>query len=124
MDVKTISEALWRKEKNARLSRFELMISPFPLRIKACKLFSSTVASLIRNNNESNYISAVQKLVQNSNNLDTNVSKTEEIIVDCRLKQYVTPPLVIKNSGVEIFSDSKFLGIKISDDLKWEVIVC
>ena len=53
------------------------------------------------------------------NNLELNVSKTKETIIDFR--RGVSTKLTINGSEVEIVTTFKFLGIHLSSDLGWEV---
>ena len=82
----------------------------------------TTVAGLIRNS-ESEYRNQVSALVEwcSENDLELNVKKTKEIIVDFRRNPTEIVPLVINGSEVEIVQQFKFLGINISSDLKWEI---
>jgi hypothetical protein len=50
------------------------------------------------------------------NNLALNVDKTKELIVDFRKQQREHAPIHINGTAVEIF---KFLGVHITDYLKW-----
>ena len=83
----------------------------------------TTAAGLIRNNDERNYRDQVAKLVDwcSENNLELNVSKTKEMIIDFRTSsKSPVLPLFINGSQDEIVDKFKFLGITISNDLKWE----
>ena len=55
-----------------------------------------------------------------ANNLELNVSKTKEVIVDFRKVKTPMLPLVIKDQAVEVVQSFKFLGSVISNDLRWE----
>jgi len=50
-----------------------------------------------------------------------NVKKTKEIIVDFRRCKEVPRPLIMNGEEVEKVSRFTFLGIMISEDLKWEI---
>ena len=56
------------------------------------------------------------------------MKKTKEIIVDFRRNPTEISPLFINGSEVEIVDNFKFLGVQISNDLKWQInidqIVC
>eukprot|EP00745_Piridium_sociabile_P031051 TRINITY_DN5146_c0_g1_i3.p1 TRINITY_DN5146_c0_g1~~TRINITY_DN5146_c0_g1_i3.p1 ORF type:complete len:151 (+),score=30.22 TRINITY_DN5146_c0_g1_i3:38-490(+) len=71
---------------------------------------------------ESNYRDEVLRLVKwcDHNNLELNVSKTKEMILDFRKTKADTIPLLIKDKQVDVVSEFKCLGLVISDDLKWE----
>ena len=53
------------------------------------------------------------------NNLELNVNKTKEMIVDFRRKK--SSPILIDGRTVEIVQHFKFLDSTISDNLKWEL---
>ena len=82
----------------------------------------TTLEGLITNDDETSYRDEVLKLVSwcEENNLELNVSKTKEMILDFRKTKPDTIPLLIKDKQVEIVSEFKFLGLVISNDLKWE----
>ncbi len=54
------------------------------------------------------------------NNLELNMLKTVEIIVDFRRSPPALPPLTIMNSTVTAVESFRFLGTTISQDLKWD----
>ena len=86
----------------------------------------TTVIGLITNSDESEYRDQVNKLISwcNDNNLELNVNKTKEIIVDFRTKKSSPPsPLVIDDRTVEIVQYFKFIGSTISSNHKWELNV-
>ena len=82
----------------------------------------TTVEGLISDNNECAYRDVVGKLVDwcQVNNLELNVSKTKEIIVDFRKKTSTITPLSINGEVVEQVNSFKFLGTTISKDLTWK----
>ena len=56
------------------------------------------------------------------NNLELNVNKTKEMIVDVsRKKSSPLSPLLIDGRTVEIVQHFKFLGSTISNNLMWEI---
>ena len=81
----------------------------------------TTLEGLISNRDESYYRAEVEELVSwcTQNNLELNVSKTKEIIVDFRTKKSPILPLLINGEHVEQVKSFKFLGTTISHDLKW-----
>ena len=86
----------------------------------------TTMIALITNSDESEYRDQVNKLIGwcNDNNLELNVNKTKEMIVDFRRKESSPPsPLVIDGRTVEIVQHFKFLGSTISSNLTWELNV-
>ncbi|KAK2167160.1 hypothetical protein NP493_1287g01002 [Ridgeia piscesae] len=86
----------------------------------------TTVIGLITNSDESEYRDQVNKLISwcNDNNLELNVNKTKEIIVDFRTKKSSPPsPLVIDDRTVEIVQYFKCIGSTISSNHKWELNV-
>ena len=86
----------------------------------------TTVIGLIANSDESEYRDQVNKLISwcNDNNMELNVNKTKEMIVDFKRKiSSPLSPLVINGRTVEIVQHFKFLGCTISSNLKWELNV-
>ena len=86
----------------------------------------TTVIGLVTNADESEYRDQVNKLISwcNDNNLELNVNKTKEMIVDFRRKKCSPPsPLVIHGRTIEIVQHFKFLGSTISSNLKKELNV-
>ena len=53
------------------------------------------------------------------NNLSLNVNKTKEMIVEFRKQQREHPPIHIEGTAVEKVDIFKFLGVHITDKLKW-----
>ena len=87
----------------------------------------ATVIGLIKNSDESEYRDQVNKLISwcNDNNMELNVNKTKEMIVDFRRKKSSPPsPLVIDGRTVELVQHFKFLGSTISSNLKLELKCC
>ena len=83
----------------------------------------TTVEGLISGGDESVYRGEVDRLVSwcSDNNLELNVKKTKEMIVDFRKKKGAPlQPLVINSQAVEMVDNFKFLGTVIDSDLKWE----
>ncbi len=77
---------------------------------------SRTVTSLLTDRRLRSWLSGATSL----NNLELNMLKTVEMIVDFRRNHPALPPLTIMNStvtAVELFS---LLGTTISQDLKWD----
>ena len=84
----------------------------------------TTVLGLITNYGEYEYRDQVNKLNSwcNDNNLELNVNKTKEMIVEFRRKKSSPPsPLVIDGRTVEIVQHFIFLGSTISSNLNWEL---
>ena len=81
----------------------------------------TTIEGLINNSNETSYRKQVDSLVSwsSQNNLELNVSKTKEMVIDFRKNKPVPEPLVINGTSIEIVDCFKFLGTTISNDLKW-----
>ena len=85
----------------------------------------TTCAGLIRSS-ELDYRSQVSALISwcLANDLELNVNKTKEIILDFRkTKPTNIDPLLINGSEVETINHFKFLGIQISANLQWEINV-
>ena len=84
----------------------------------------TVVVGQISHNDESSYRQEVTELVDwcGENSLCINVGKTKELIVDFRTKQHVPPlPLFIHGAVVERVPSFKYLGVHISEDLKWAI---
>ena len=82
----------------------------------------TTVSGLIRGSDETSYRNEIQNLTNwcSDNNLELNVRKTKELIIDFRRGAGTEiTPLIINGSEVEIVDCFKFLGIHISNDLGW-----
>uniref|UniRef100_A0A4W5NM05 Reverse transcriptase domain-containing protein n=1 Tax=Hucho hucho TaxID=62062 RepID=A0A4W5NM05_9TELE len=81
----------------------------------------TTVVSLITINDETAYREEVRALGVwcQENNLTLNVNKTKEMIVDFRKQQREQPPIHIDGTVVEKVESFKFLGVHITDKLKW-----
>ncbi|KAL0161226.1 hypothetical protein M9458_044951 [Cirrhinus mrigala] len=84
-----------------------------------------TVVGLISNNDETQYREEVAQLAEwcGANNLSLNVSKTKEVVMDFRRISVDHPPLTIDSSTVERVSNTKFLGVHITEDLNWIINV-
>ena len=82
----------------------------------------TTIEGLIENSNEIPYRNQVDKLVSwcSENNLELNVSKTKEMVIDFRRSKPEPEPLVINGKHVEIVDCFKFLGTTIAHNLKWD----
>jgi hypothetical protein len=81
----------------------------------------TTVVGLINNTDETAYRVEVRALGVwcQENNLSLNVSKTKEMIVDFRKQQRENPPIHIDGTAMEKVERFKFLGVHITDKLKW-----
>lgn len=81
----------------------------------------TTLVGLISNGDETAYREEVQRLVGwcSSNNLLLNTSKTKEMVMDWRRKRAEPSPLQMGGVCVEKVSTFKFLGVHVTDDLKW-----
>jgi len=82
----------------------------------------AALVGLITNKDESEYRASITEFAErcHSDDLDLNVTKTKEIIIDFRKVQ--DPPLepvVINDSKVEIVTKYDYLGTRISNDLTW-----
>ena len=82
----------------------------------------TTLEGLIEDNDESMYRDEVRRLEQwcGDNNLELNVKKTKEVVIDMRKNKSTHEPLMINNQEVELIDSFKFLGTTISSSLSWE----
>ncbi len=82
----------------------------------------TTLIGLIQDCDECTYRQEVKELAVwcSPNNLELNMLKTVEMIVDCRRNPPALPPLTIMNSTVTAVESFRFLGTTISQDLKWD----
>ncbi|KAK3566876.1 hypothetical protein QTP86_004772 [Hemibagrus guttatus] len=82
----------------------------------------TTVIGLIQDGNESAYRQEIEQLATwcSLNNLELNMLKTVEMIVDFRRNTPALPPLTIMNSTVPTVESFRFLGTTIFQDLKWD----
>lgn len=80
----------------------------------------TTVIGLITDNNTRDYMDEVMALSTwcQGNNLELNVEKTKELILDFR-KRAEHVPITINTAAVERVSSFRFLGVQISEDMKW-----
>ena len=82
----------------------------------------TTVIGLITDGDETAYREEVRALTSwcQDNNLQLNLSKTKELIVDYRKRQGAENALItIYGTTVERVSSLKFLGVHICEDLTW-----
>ncbi|KAI3374832.1 hypothetical protein L3Q82_021368, partial [Scortum barcoo] len=86
-------------------------------------LTTTTVIGLITGDDETAYREEVRALTSwcQDNNLQLNVSKTKELIVDFRRRQREEHalPISINGTTVERVNSFRFLGVHISEDLTW-----
>ncbi|KAK3517002.1 hypothetical protein QTP70_029966 [Hemibagrus guttatus] len=82
----------------------------------------TTVIGLIQDGDESAYRQEIEQLAAwcSLNNLELNMLKTVEMIMDFRRYTPALPPLTIMNSTVPTVESFRFLGTTISQDLKWD----
>ena len=81
----------------------------------------TAIVGLIKDS-ELDYKQAVCKFVDDchSDQLELNVKKTKELIIDFRRKPSTIVPIEIKNKVIETVNEYKYLGLIISKDLTWK----
>ena len=81
----------------------------------------TTVIGLVTNNDETAYRKEVRALVEwcQENNLSLKVNKTKELIVNYRRQQREQIPKHTDGIAVDKVKRFKFIGINITDHLKW-----
>jgi hypothetical protein len=81
----------------------------------------TTICGLITGNDARAYREQIQSTVEwcSANNLELNITKTKEMVIDFRVNKNEKLPLTINGQHVEEVSQFKFLGTFISNDLKW-----
>ena len=81
----------------------------------------TTIEGLITNAGESAY-REVERVVDwcTNNDLELNVAKTKEMIIDFRKNKTAMTPLAIREQ-VELVDSFKFLGTTIANALKWDI---
>lgn len=82
----------------------------------------TAVVGLISNNDERDYLQEISHLEDRCqlNNLQLNLSKTNELIVDVSTKQQRSyAPVVVGGGQVKRLASFKYLGVNLSEDLAW-----
>jgi hypothetical protein len=81
----------------------------------------TTLEGLITNNDKTAYRKEVRALTEwgQENNLSLDINKTKELIVDFRKQQREHAPIHIDGTAAKKVESFKFLGVHITDDLKW-----
>uniref|UniRef100_A0A8C2FB16 Reverse transcriptase domain-containing protein n=1 Tax=Cyprinus carpio TaxID=7962 RepID=A0A8C2FB16_CYPCA len=85
----------------------------------------TTLIGLIQDGDESAYRQEDKELAVwcSLNNLELNMLKTVEMIVDFGRNPPALPPLTIMNSTVTAVESFRVLGTTISQDLKWDIYI-
>ena len=83
----------------------------------------TTICGFILNNDESHYRAQIESTVKwcAENNLELNVSKTKELVIDFRKLKNNKEALAINGQPIMQVDNFKFLGTVIENDLKWNV---
>ena len=81
----------------------------------------TTVMGMIVNDDDTAYREEIRQLALRcqEDNLTLNAKKTKELIVDYRVPRREHAPIYIDGVAVERVSEFKFLGVHITQDLKW-----
>ena len=83
----------------------------------------TTIIGLISGGDESAYRWEIDHMAAwcTQNNLVLNAVKTVEMVVDFRKNPAPLTPITLSDSTIDIVESCRFLGIIISQDLKWEL---
>ena len=83
----------------------------------------TTIEGLITKADESAFREEVERVVDwcTNNDLQLNVVKTKEMIIDFRKNKTAMTPLAIREQQVELVDSFKFLGTTITNTLKWDI---
>ena len=81
----------------------------------------TTIIGLIPFDNEEHYRKIVADISEwcAKNDLELNIKKTKEIIIDFRKKKTPIMPFQINGADVDIVDAFTFLGLEIADSLDW-----
>ena len=82
-----------------------------------------TVFGLITKSYETAYREETSALVEwcHENNLSLNINKMKELIMDYRRQQREHAPICIDWAAMERVKSFRFLGMRITEDLKWSL---
>ena len=82
----------------------------------------TTLCGHVTDDDDTRYRAQVHDVTEwcHRNNLHLNVNKTKEIVIDFKTHKSPIDPLIINGSEVERVDTFKFLGVNISNNLKWE----
>ena len=83
----------------------------------------TTVEGLITNADKPAYREEVERVVDwcTNNDLELNVAKTKEMMIDFRRNKTAMTPLTIREQQVELVDSFRFLGTTIANTLKWDI---
>ena len=86
----------------------------------------TAVAGLISDSDEEPYRNTIDQLVTqcDSDNLELNVSKTKELIVDFRKGNHIHKPVNIKGTDVTNVPQYDYLGTTITESMSWNANLC
>ncbi len=120
----------WTTYKNLKKKR-AVHLTPFLLRqgepgTSHYKYIGDTSAVEISNSSEDNSLQNAADLAatwSSNMNMQLNVKKTKELVVDLNIPKLDLPPITINGETIERVITAKLLGIHLSNDLKWHVHV-
>ncbi|KAG2457828.1 RTJK polymerase, partial [Polypterus senegalus] len=104
---------------------FSLYTSNFQYNTESChvqKFVDDTaIVGCNRHGQDEEYRNLIKDFVKwcNSNHLNLNTSKTEELVVDFRRPRPLLDPVIIRGDCVQRVQTYKYLGVQLDDKLDW-----
>ena len=81
----------------------------------------TVLIGLISDDDSSKYVDEINQFANycKTNFLESNVKKTEEMIIDFRKSKDLPDPIIINDHTVERVSTYQYLGVMLNNDLSW-----